>query len=256
MELRFLTGKPALMAGKNLVIADLHIGIEFEFYRSGIKVPSSTETLKRSIEKLIRENRPERLVILGDIKHKVPGVTKQELREIPEFLSGISEIVKTEIVPGNHDDNLRNFVPRSVTIRPSKGFRDGEFFFVHGHAWPSEGFLKAKYVFVGHEHPQIEFRDEIGYRFTEQAWIRARLSGEKLKKKYRVVPEDLPELIVLPKFNPLCGGISMNQPIRNLEKAHKLYNTGLGPLIRASDRKNSGIYLLDGTFLGKLRDLY
>jgi len=116
MEPRFITNRPALMAGDKLVIVDLHIGIEYEFYKSGIKVPSSTESLSHSIELLIKETKPKRLIILGDIKHKVPGVTKQELREIPEFLSKLSEKIPIEIVPGNHDDNLKNYVPKNVKI--------------------------------------------------------------------------------------------------------------------------------------------
>ncbi len=255
MEPRFITNKPALMAGGNMVIADLHIGVEFEFYKSGIKVPSSTETIMKSIEGLIKQNKPKRLVILGDIKHKVPGATKQEIREIPDFLSKLSEKIRIEIVPGNHDDNISDFLPDHIKLHESTGFRDEEYFFVHGHAWPSEDFLKAKYVLVGHEHPQIEFRDKIGYRFIEHVWVRASLSKEKIEKKYKF-RGNLPELIILPRFNPMCGGISMNQPLRNLEKAHKLYNTGLGPLIRASDLRNSSIYLMDGTLLGKLKGLY
>ncbi|MBN2043151.1 MAG: metallophosphoesterase [Candidatus Aenigmarchaeota archaeon] len=254
MEPRFVTNKPALMAGRNLVIADLHIGVEFEFFKSGIKVPSSTETLMHSIEGLIKETKPGRLVILGDIKHKVPGATKQEIREVPDFLSKLSEKIRIDIVPGNHDDNIGDFLPDGVRLHESTGFRKGEYFFVHGHAWPSEDFLKAKYVFVGHEHPQIEFRDKIGYRFVEQVWVRTNIIKERIDNRYEITGE-LPELIVLPRFNHLCGGISMNQSITKIEHAHKMYDSGLGPLVRASDLRNSDIYLLDGTLLGKLKGL-
>jgi len=37
-DIKFVTNAPALLAGKTLVVADLHIGIEQEFFRSGIKI--------------------------------------------------------------------------------------------------------------------------------------------------------------------------------------------------------------------------
>lgn len=256
MEPRFVTNEAALMAGKTLAVADLHIGIEFEYYKNGIKIPSNAGKMRERLEGLIDRTGAERLIILGDVKHRVPGVTRQELREIPEFLSGISKRVPIEIIPGNHDGNLKGMIPGGVSLHPGKGFLEGKVYFSHGHAWPSEDFLKADYVLVGHEHPQIEVRDRIGYRFTEQVWVKAKLSKKRIEKRYKTKAKKLPRLIILPRFNPLSGGISMNQPVRNLEKAHKLFHTGLGPLVKCSDHPNSKIYLLDGTFLGKLKGLY
>jgi hypothetical protein len=254
MVLKFITNKPALLLDGILVISDLHIGIEYEFYKSGIRIPSNVEGMMKDLEEIINQTNAKRLVILGDVKHKVPGVTKQELREIPEFLSHFSEKIELDILPGNHDGNLREFVPKGIQIHPNKGFRIDEFYFLHGHTWPSGEFLKTKFVFVGHEHPQIELVDRIGYHFIEQVWIRARLDPEKIQRKY-VFKGKLPELVILPRFNRLSGGISMNMPIRDLEKAHKLKNTGLGTLVRYSRLKEAKVYLLDGTFLGKMRDL-
>jgi len=76
--------KPALFVGKTLVVSDLHIGIEHSFRKSGIKIPSGTENMKKSILEMIDETGAEKLVILGDLKHKVPGITMQELREVPK----------------------------------------------------------------------------------------------------------------------------------------------------------------------------
>ncbi len=255
MEPRFVTDEAALMAGKTLVVADLHIGIEFEYYKAGIKIPSNVGKMEERLVKLTERSGAERLLILGDVKHRVPGVTRQELREIPEFLSEISKRIPTEIIPGNHDGNLKDLVPENVRIHSSKGFLEGKVYFTHGHAWPSPDFLKADYVLVGHEHPQIEVRDRIGYRFTEQVWVKANLSKKRIEKRYKTKTKRLPELIILPRFNPLSGGISFNRGLTDLEKAHKLFHTGLGPLVKCSDHPNSKIYLLDGTFLGKLKNL-
>jgi len=256
MEPKFVTGKPALVMGKTLVIADLHIGIEYEYYQSGIRIPSTTENMRKEIESLIKLTGAENLVILGDVKHKVPGITRQELREIPEFLRALSDMVNIEIVPGNHDSGLGEFIPDNVRLHPSRGFGTNECYFFHGHTWPSHEFLEKKYVFVGHEHPQIEFRDSLGYRYFEPVWVRAKLRREILRRKYRKIPPKLPELVILPRFNKLSGGIAMNKPVREIEREHELSHTGIGPLVRSADLKNSDIYLLDGTFMGKLKTLF
>ena len=255
MEPKFVTGEPALVSGRTLVRADLHIGIEFEYYKSGIIIPSNTEQMKNDIERLIKRTRAKRLIILGDVKHKVPGVSRQELREIPDFLQFLANKIKVDVIPGNHDAGLKDFIPNNVFLHSSRGFEFGGCYFLHGHTWPLPEVLKADYVLVGHEHPQIEFRDSLGYRFFEPVWVRAKLDREKLRRKYKNIPKKLPELIVFPRFNRLSGGISINRPLTDIDKAHKTYHTGIGTLVRSAELNSAKIYLLDGTFLGKLNDL-
>lgn len=256
MEPEFVTGKPALVMGETLVIADLHIGIEYEYYRSGIRIPSNTKEMMREVEELVSLAGAKEFVILGDLKHKVPGTTRQELREIPQFLESLAGKVRVSVVPGNHDSGLRDIIPKNVNLHSSRGFGTGECFFAHGHTWPASEFLEKEYVFVGHEHPQIEFRDSLGYRFLEPVWLRADLDRERLARNYKSLPEPLPELIVLPGFNRLSGGIAMNRPVTEIEKAHESLKTGIGTLVRSARLGRSRVYLLDGTFLGKLKSLF
>jgi putative SbcD/Mre11-related phosphoesterase len=256
MEPKFVTGKPSLIIGKTLVIADLHIGVEYEYYKSGIRIPSNTENMLKEIENLVRFTKAESLVILGDVKHKVPGISRQELREIPDFLHSLGNKLKVDVIPGNHDPGLRDFIPNNVFLHSNRGFERDECFFLHGHAWPSQEFLEKKYVLVGHEHPQIEFRDSLGYRFFEPVWLRAKLDRAKLERKYKSIPKKLPELIVLPRFNRLSGGIAMNRPLSEIEKAHRSYHAGIGTLVRSAKLPSAKIYLLDGTFLGELKNMF
>jgi putative SbcD/Mre11-related phosphoesterase len=256
MEPKFITGQPALIVGRTLVVSDLHIGIEHDFRRSGIKVPSSTETMRKSIEGMIENTGAKNLVIIGDVKHKVPGITMQELREVPEFLGALSKRVKIDIVPGNHDPGLDEMVPEGVTIQPSRGFMKNGVYFSHGHTWPLPEFLKAKYVIVGHEHPQIEFRDSLGHTFYESVWLRSELDEEIIKDKYKEIPEKLPELVTMPKFNRLSGSTSMNKPISEIDNSHYGDRGGIGVLIKSSRLDESRVYLLDGMFLGELKNLF
>jgi putative SbcD/Mre11-related phosphoesterase len=255
-EPKFITNAPAVLIGDTLVIADLHIGVEFEFYSSGIKIPSNTKSMLREIESLADFTGAKKLVILGDLKHKVPGTTRQELREVPDFLHALGARLDVSVVPGNHDGKLKNLIPGNVRLRSGRGFGEGECYFLHGNSWPAEEFLEKKYVFVGHEHPQIEFRDALGHRFTEPVWIRAELDGKKIRKKYKSAPGKLPELIMVPRFNRLSGGIAFNSPLHEIEKVHMAHETGIGTLVRSAKLGSSKVYLLDGTFLGKLAGLF
>jgi len=147
--LKFVTGEPALVFNKNLVIADLHIGIETEYRKSGITVPTQLEKMKGKIDALIEKTKAKRIVFLGDVKHQVPGVSMQELREIPEFFNHFSGKVETHIVLGNHDSEIPALV-EGVQIHDTDGFRLEDVYITHGHAWPKKEFLKCRFLVVSH----------------------------------------------------------------------------------------------------------
>ncbi|NOX71482.1 MAG: hypothetical protein GXO64_02170, partial [Candidatus Micrarchaeota archaeon] len=130
----------------------------------------------------------------------------------------------------------------------------GDSYLVHGHAWPSKEFAEYKYLIIGHEHPQIEFRDALGYRFRERIWVKASLKTHLILAHYKKAKmQKLPKLIILPAFNRLCGGICLNE---NYERVKRADGTiGLGPVARSADMGNAEIYLLDGTNIGKLMDV-
>jgi metallophosphoesterase superfamily enzyme len=49
-------------------------------------------------------------------------------------------------------------------------------------------------------------------------------------------------MIIVPAFNDLCGGLSLNEPQENED----------GPVLTMADLDRARIYLLDGTDLGNL----
>ena len=62
-----------------------------------------------------------------------------------------------------------------------------------------------------------------------------------MKEKY---PNSInPEVLILPAFNPLCGGIAANQ------------EGVTGPLGKIIDIKKAQIYLIDGASLGLVKDI-
>ena len=207
--------------------------------------------MRNQIEKLIKKTGAKRLVLLGDIKHEVPGISFQEQREIPVFLEELSKIARIDICIGNHDTFLKNIVPKGIKIHSSKGFKIKKYGFLHGHAWPAESLLSSDCIIISHIHPAIEFKDKLGYRIVKPIWIKSNVRSEKIFEKYKKQIKEL-KVVVIPSFNKLISGSPIN--VQNK-------NTGmiefLGPLMKNDfiDLKKAEIYLLDGTFLGKFHDL-
>ncbi|MCK4714592.1 MAG: metallophosphoesterase, partial [Candidatus Aenigmarchaeota archaeon] len=237
--IRFVTEERTLAIGRTLVVSDLHIGIEHRYRKKGISLPSQSETLMESLEKIIKQVRTRKLVIIGDVKHRVPGTSFQEEREIPVFFRRLLEIVEVEVVPGNHDGGIERLLPPGVVLHPSMGFVFGKTWLCHGHAWPSQEFLNAEHVVIGHNHAGIEFRDGLGYRWTEPVWVRAELDPEKLAEKYgkakqpsggRMEKDSLPEVVLMPPFNRFASFIPLNRKDREYDKH---FSEGPSPLFRA-----------------------
>jgi len=269
--IRLLTPWPAmLLEGEErvLVATDFHLGIEYELAKMGINIPYQTERILGELLGLVREHRPERLLLLGDIKHGVPVTSFQEKREIPRFFSALQEEVELiDVTRGNHDANIQRLAPEGVTIHPSRGFLIGEGFRVaahHGHAWPNPRLLGADLILMGHSHPTVLLNTPLGVRISQRAWVRggcegramarayleqegARAEGDPLEafeKRYHVQVGD-PQMVIMPTFNDLLGGLPVNS-----EAPKSL----LGPLLRTGAVEIGGfdVYLLDGSFLGSV----
>jgi putative SbcD/Mre11-related phosphoesterase len=250
MAVRFLTNYPALFISdkKILVISELHLGLEYELHKSGIKIPSQRIKFEDTIDELIQLTKAKTLVILGDIKHKVPGSTIREDVEIPKFLENLKQKIKVILVKGNHDDKIEGIIPLGVKIYGSRGFKTGKYGFFHGHAWPSKKLMECDYLFMGHVHPAIEFRDSFGFRSVLSIWLKGKLDQELVRKKYKIKKTGKLNSTILPTFNSILGGAALN---RIAKERHT------GPLFvnKIFDVENSKVYLLDGTYLGVLKDL-
>ncbi len=245
--IRFIRDYPALFIPKEkiLVIADLHLGLEHEFFKAGIVIPPQSEKFKKLIDSLIKQTKARTLIILGDIKHKVPGISFREMKEIPKLFLHLVKEIKVVCVKGNHDDNISSLLPKEVKIFSSRGFRIDKYGFFHGHAWPSRKLMQCDYLFMGHVHPCLEFRDSFGYRSIEQVWLKGELDKNLVKKKYKIKKTGKLETIILPAFNKLLGGAAVN----------KVANKGLiGPLLANNFLivRKSKAYLLDGTYIGNV----
>jgi len=255
---------------KILIVTDLHIGWEVPLVKKGIHIPSQSSKLTANLLKLIRDNNPDQLCLLGDIKQAVSKISLGEWRDVPDFFESIErEVSDITITLGNHDGGLKALTPRSVTICPSSGTiidMDSRIGLFHGHAWPSPKVLSSDIILMGHIHPVIRFRDSLGLWTVRQVWLRSLCDGEKLvgayikSRKLKMVGNIMdafeqkfgikvgnPRLIIMPAFNDLIGGLSVNRVEKHL----------LGVLLRsgAVTLDDCESYLLDGTFIGAIGHL-
>ena len=63
-----ILNEPALVVKntiKVLVIADVHLGIEWELYHKGFSIPSQVEKRKKRVCEYLENMKPDRIVLLG-----------------------------------------------------------------------------------------------------------------------------------------------------------------------------------------------
>jgi len=271
-----LTPHPAALVKakdtRTLVVADLHIGWEIALSEKGIHVPTQAARLLEKLKTLIKAYKPDKLLILGDVKHTVATAELGEWQDVPEFFNELKRhIGEIQIIHGNHDGNLDPLLPEGIKILPSSGTVIGDAGFFHGHRWPSPALLKCKTLVMGHVHPVIVLRDPAGFRITRQVWVKAKCDSDQLAeillqkhgikiegnaqktflKHYKVKPRTT-QLFIMPSFNEFLGGKPLNEDMAE-NRSEKI----VGPILRAEavDLKNAEVYLLDGTFLGFLSQL-
>ncbi|MGZ4941016.1 MAG: metallophosphoesterase, partial [Halobacteriota archaeon] len=211
-----LVNEPALTIDRTLVLADLHIGIEYELSLSGINIPSQIDRRIVRVLRLLDIAKAERVVLLGDIKHTISKISKLEREDVPRFLRSIAELVEVDIIPGNHDAGLEYLIPRdtpfNVELHPSKGCRVSDVGLMHGHTWPASELLSCRYVIMGHNHPAIRLTDSLGYASSKPAWIRTHFVEDVFKKRYVNLDSWANSVvIIMPAFNELAGGIAFNE---------------------------------------------
>jgi putative SbcD/Mre11-related phosphoesterase len=255
-----------------LIISDLHVGWEMALSSKGIHVPSQMPKILARLLNILSEYKPDRLLILGDVKHTIATAEIGEWHDIPDLFNELkTKVRQILLIRGNHDGNLEPLLPDNVELLPATGFVFGETGFFHGHQWPTPSILQCKSLVMGHVHPVVAFHDPAGFRITRQVWVKIRCDRKRLahailkrhsqKEEVRTLeslnaePETI-ELLIMPSFNDFLGGRPLNES-RLTSGPGALNETIAGPVLRsdAVDLENAETYLLDGTFLGTLSQL-
>ncbi len=281
--IRPVINEPALILEQSankryVVIADLHLGIEYTLADKGIEIPSQIQTqrLVKKLERIIKITKPTDLIILGDIKHNIPIISHMEWYIVPPFFEKFSDL-PVHIILGNHESEIQieGLTTRNAILHPAQGWlmelngpdktiKVGLF---HGHTWPMKDLFDANVLVMAHNHPIIEFKDELNVRTFEPAWIRARWNRMKvaeallkyhnikkkkdplaiLQEKFQTIINEHAEIIIMPAFNDLLGGLSFNSEDTKF----------IGPLLKSKSLNidDAEVILLDGTILGKIKEI-
>lgn len=245
MKLDFIRNGPALVIENDerlLVVSDLHFGIESDLAAHGLHFASrSAERLER-LMRVIDLTDPDRLILLGDIKHSIPSLTWQEYHELPGIMETVRSRIPLLLFPGNHDIGIEQFA-KEYEICPRDGTLINGIGFLHGHMYPAPE-LYGNLIVIGHHHPLLALRDEVGCALQEPAYIRAGLmagkgdipvSGERVSQT---------RLLFMPAFNELAG-----------YDISRIITDPFSPLSRCMDAGSAEIILADGTYIGPFSTL-
>jgi metallophosphoesterase superfamily enzyme len=182
--------------GKNYVaVTDLHVGFEAELGAKGVTMRDrSVDAMAKDLTRLSASQNATGFILLGDIKHKVGAITKQEWDDIPYLLKTLASSSEVYLVPGNHDGNIRHLIPNEVNVVGSKGMVLEDTLLLHGHSMPSDLRSNVRRIVMGHLHPI--FLKGGSVINGERVWIHVRA------RKEAVFAQEGPlDIVVIPSFN-------------------------------------------------------
>lgn len=165
--------------------SDLHIGLEDELLRQGLAFPLQEERLLiERLEAALKKFRPSVFILAGDIVHSFNRIDRKVSEKLDSVMRLLEKQCQVVLLRGSHDTMLST-LPKEILDRyDARGFT-----FAHGHT-ELEGHND---LILGHEHPVIQI---------EMERLPCFLYGRKVVKGK--------DLIMLPAFNPLCQGVTIN----------------------------------------------
>ena len=171
--------------GPTVVLGDLHLGYECALEQDGMYIPrTNSDSIRDALNDILFRYEPERVVLLGDIKHDFRHSGYEEKNEVRGIMRLLSEATEVVAIKGNHDNFLQNIINDLGMLAADyvdlAGFR-----LEHGHV--DSG---VRPVIIGHEHPSVRIPGSVGGGLKLQCFVHARQDG----------------VIVLPPFSPFSSG--------------------------------------------------
>ncbi len=239
LRTRIIPLKPALiLEGKKkyLIVTDIHIGFENRLTSNEIFIGKNStinETIQ-DISEIIDTEKPDSLILLGDIKSSIKNISKSEWNEIPMFFEKIREKCDIILIPGNHDANIQRLIPDNISMISSTGMVEENVLLTHGHTMPSENFSHVDKIIMGHVHPVFFQEDSV--LNGQRVWVSIKTEKEK------IFPNKSGELeiIIIPSFNKYFYATH-----------RKKYKKSISPIIdKIKDISTAKIVTLDGAIIG------
>lgn len=245
MNLEFFNNGPALVIeGENriLIVADLHFGIEADLAAHGLHFKSRSADRLERLMKTIDQADPDFIILLGDIKHSIPSLSRQEYYELPEILETIRSRLPLKVFPGNHDIGIERYLlegelqPKEGTIIDGNGF-------LHGHTYPSPS-LAGHLMVIGHHHPLFFLNDDVGCAVQVPVYLRAGLDTGRLGMGEQPDNSSPTRVLMIPAFNEISGYDIL-----------QIVKKPFSPLSRFMEKEEAEIILADGTYIGPISSL-
>jgi metallophosphoesterase superfamily enzyme len=159
-----------------LAVADLHFGYELSQRAAGRLVPLwGMTSIEQRLEDLLRDYRPRRLIIVGDLVHD-----RASLGPAQALLAQLRKHCEVVVLAGNHDRYVAN------VIQFGTRWETPGFVFQHGDGDPEKS---GRIQIMGHHHPAASVTDGAGLRLKFPAFIQQ------------------PHRWILPAFSPWAGGV-------------------------------------------------
>jgi len=170
----------SIKLGKNLIISDIHLGLEDTYNIAGNQIPILVEKLIDKIIELQEKTKTKRLIINGDLKHSFSPI-KEEFIVLDYFFKRLGDYFNDFIIiKGNHDTGIDWLSKYGDVLEYKKLYG---YTITHGHKK-----IEGKKFIIGHEHPILKLRDEV---------------GATIRVKTFLVSDNV---IVLPAFSPWSYG--------------------------------------------------
>ncbi len=237
VKTRIIPSQPALMLEekeRHLVITDLHIGFEANLISNDIFVRPEEliSEMQDNIKNLIKAEKADSLILLGDVKAGIDTISKIEWSAVPSFFE-IGKEIKTIVIPGNHDGNLQKLLPDYVMYASSAGIVIGDTLLTHGHTMPSANLAHVSKIIMGHAHP-VYFNSG-SVLDGQRIWVSIKT------EKSQVFPSSKGtlEILVVPSFN------------KYLYVTQQRYKRSSSPILKnLREIESANIVTLDGSIIG------
>jgi len=199
-----------------LVVSDLHIG--FETSLKGVRLDNLyMYDMLRDIIHVLKEERCDAIVLLGDIKDRIDRIVREERISIPYLFNELLNHFSSDnihLVKGNHDAGIDMLLPYNLRNSVRSMLVIDDTLLTHGHIMPRPS-MKIKRVIMGHLHPVLL---DGSIMHGERVWV---------IMKVRLNNNDDLEVIIMPSMNRYLSadryrsknGIPLLRRIKSVTKA-------------------------------------
>jgi putative SbcD/Mre11-related phosphoesterase len=195
-----------LVHDDTLLFSDTHLGLEEHRERLGIHIPYPiTEYVIDCIVNPVKELACKRVIILGDVKHEFGRPSNDEWYSLKRLVYLLRKNgAELEVVRGNHD-NYIVYILKELNVRIHDPYLiDRGMLLVHGHNSIDTQIMKdndVRCIVLGHEHPSIVLKDDVGTKHRFKAFLYGRVEYDKSNVS----------IMVLPSLSPLAYGNPLNE---------------------------------------------